>query len=214
MSEQFKKIKKIQPATLIAMLALFIVIGGTATAASGLINGKKIKKGTVTVKAFKNQTITKTKISTAAIAGLQGAKGERGERGEAGARGNRGPTGDQGPTGAPGTVPIVATDTSNNQSANVNHDLIVLDDLPGSRYLLQAKVNVQSSSAGSQVVCTLTAFNGGGTDEARYTAQTNTGRGELWMVMSTTEIGGAKVTCNPGASTANFTTDLIATPAL
>ena len=214
MSNQMKKIKRIRPATLIALLALFIAIGGTATAASGLINGKKIKKGTLTSKAFKSQTITTTKISPATIGALSGAKGPKGERGEAGARGDRGPTGDQGATGAPGTVPIVGTDTSNNQSANVNHDLIVLDDLPGSRYLLQAKVNVVSSTAGSQVVCTLTAFNGGGTDEARFTAQTNTARGELWMVMSTIEIGGAKVACNPGNSTANFTTDLIASPAL
>ena len=36
-------IKQLRPATIIAILALFVAVGGTATAASGLINGKNIK---------------------------------------------------------------------------------------------------------------------------------------------------------------------------
>ena len=48
MNESRVGLRRFSPATWIAVLALFIVIGGTATAASGLINGKKIKPGTVT----------------------------------------------------------------------------------------------------------------------------------------------------------------------
>ena len=74
---------RFRPATLIAVLALLIAAGGSATAASGLINGKKVKAGTLPGKAFKNQTITRAKLSTSAIAAFAGDTGQKGPgRGE------------------------------------------------------------------------------------------------------------------------------------
>ena len=176
---------RLRPATLIAMLALFIAIGGTATAASKLINGKTIKKGTVAGKAFKNKTITEAKISTASLAALAG------------------------------TTTLFESGTKVAQAPNVTVDQVVMDDLPGSRYIGLAKVTALSQTAGSQVICTLEAQNGGGSDEARWTNPANSTRGTLWMVLPTeTETGQLKVECNAGTSSATFNTELTLIPAL
>jgi hypothetical protein len=70
----------------IALLALFLALGGSSYAAANLINGSKIKP----------HSIPKNRLTNAAIAGL------RGSRGSAGPQGPPGPLGQQGPQGAPG----------------------------------------------------------------------------------------------------------------
>lgn len=74
----------------IALLALFLALGGTSFAAASLINGSQIKP----------HTIAKNRLTNAAIAQL---KGSRGARGAQGAQGARGATGAQGIQGAQGT---------------------------------------------------------------------------------------------------------------
>jgi hypothetical protein len=117
------KIKKVQPATLIAMLALFVAVGGTATAASGLISGKqiknrsiagkKLKKGAVTGKQIKKRTITKNKLNKKLVkafskkggpAGPAGPTGPTGAAGTPGTAGAVGPTGPKGATGPKGST--------------------------------------------------------------------------------------------------------------
>lgn len=56
--------------TAIAMLALFLAVGGTATAAK-VINGKKIQKGTVTSRAVKDRTLTTRDLSKSAVGSLR-----------------------------------------------------------------------------------------------------------------------------------------------
>ena len=90
MKNAINTIKKFRPATIIAMLALFVAIGGTATAASGLINGKNIKRGTVSTKQLKNKSITKAKLKPATIKALKGKQGAKGETGATGATGATG----------------------------------------------------------------------------------------------------------------------------
>lgn len=199
---------KIRPATLIAMLALFVAIGGTATAASGLINGKKIKKGTIASKAFKKQTVTKAKIAPAAIAALAGAQGPKGETG------SRGPTGGKGAAGVPGTTTVSGSATKVAQAPNVEVNQLVLNNLPASRYVATAKVNVQSQTAGSQVKCSLEAGNGGGTDVGEWTNTANGNRATLWMVLTTAaQTNQIKVVCNAGSSSATLRTELVAVQA-
>ena len=214
MDQQKRRIVKIRPATLIAMLALFIAVGGTATAASGLINGKQIKKGTVTNKAFKDQTITKAKISLSSLSGLAGAQGPRGEKGAKGDPGSNGPNGDQGPAGRPGTTTIVGKATKVAQVPNQDVNQVVLNGLPGSRYVLTASVNVISQTGGSQVDCEIEAGNGA-SDTAQWTNPASSSRGTLFMVLPTgTEVTSAKVVCNSGTSSATLRTTLTAIPAL
>jgi hypothetical protein len=73
----------------IALLALFLALGGTSFAAASLISGASIKP----------HTIAKNRLTNKAIKQL---KGNRGPRGVAGAPGATGPQGAQGAQGAQG----------------------------------------------------------------------------------------------------------------
>jgi hypothetical protein len=71
---------------IIALLALFLALGGTSFAAASLINGKNIKA----------HSIAKSKLTNKAIKQL---KGNRGPAGPPGAQGSQGVQGVQGPPG-------------------------------------------------------------------------------------------------------------------
>jgi hypothetical protein len=85
----------------IALLALFLVLGGTSFAAATLINGSQIKK----------HSIAKNRLTNKAIKQL---KGNRGPQGAQGAQGAQGPTGAQGPAGSPDTPAQVLSKLSQN----------------------------------------------------------------------------------------------------
>src|SRR5256885_8602421 len=70
----------------LALLALFLALGGTSYAAAALISGSKIKP----------HTIAKNRLTNKAIKQLKG------NRGPAGPQGQRGPTGAQGVQGIQG----------------------------------------------------------------------------------------------------------------
>jgi Collagen triple helix repeat (20 copies) len=85
----------------VALLALFLALGGTSYAAASLINGSQIKP----------HSIPKNRLTQGAIASLHGAKGTKGTpgaRGPTGAQGipgqngHKGTTGTKGPTGPAG----------------------------------------------------------------------------------------------------------------
>jgi Collagen triple helix repeat (20 copies) len=77
----------------IAMLALFVALGGTTYAATAL------PKSSVGTAQLKNGAVTKTKINKKTIAAL---KGNRGRTGPQGAQGPKGTTGAQGVQGVQG----------------------------------------------------------------------------------------------------------------
>ena len=137
-------VKRIRPSTVIAALALFIVIGGTATAASGLINGKKIKPGTVSAKQIKNKTITTAKLAPSTVKSL---KGKAGPQGATGSAGTMGPTGATGPAGEPGSdgviTPLVSAVQEFNLPADTQTEVAAIDVAAGT-YLLQAKARIIS----------------------------------------------------------------------
>jgi hypothetical protein len=126
----------------IAFLALFIALGGTATAAT-LINGKNIKKGTVTSKQVKDRSLlakdfkagqlpkgakgdTGATGSTGAAgaagaSGAAAAKGDKGDTGAAGVKGDTGAAGVKGDTGADGAAGVKG-DTGADGAAGVKGD--------------------------------------------------------------------------------------------
>jgi hypothetical protein len=93
--------------TVVAYLALFAALGGSAYAAV-TVTGKNIQDGTITARDVKNRTLGTNKLSKKAIAslnrtfGLAGPQGPQGGKGEEGARGPAGPKGDPGPAGPAG----------------------------------------------------------------------------------------------------------------
>ena len=202
--------KRPKLATILAAIALFIVVGGTATAASGLINGKKIKAGTITAKQIKNKTITQGKLAPSTVAALRGAQGPKGEKGEKGEKGNTGAP------GIPGTSDLITYQEDqfeNNVPANTDRNILEFSNMPSSKYLIMAKVVMFSQTAGIDVRCILETNNNGGGDEARWTSTGNSHRTTVPLLLSTT----AKVTyitvdCNGGAALSAFNANAIVIP--
>jgi hypothetical protein len=145
--------RDLKASTVIAAIALFIVVGGTATAASGLINGKKIKPGTVTAKQIKNKTITAAKLNPATVKSLKGARGPVGATGPAGNDGQPGGNGATGATGATGsTGPAGIVDPYFDEDVDFDlpdgEQVIPLSlVVPSGTYLINAKLNAISHKA-------------------------------------------------------------------
>lgn len=92
---------RVSPAMVVAILALFVAMGGTAVAAKSLITGAQIKNGSITGADIKNKSLTSRDI-----------RGQlRGPRGAAGAQGLPGTAGAAGPQGPPGPTPDCAAGT-------------------------------------------------------------------------------------------------------
>ncbi len=110
-------IRRPRASIVIASLALFVALGGSATAAT-LITGAKVKNGTITGKDIKGSSLTGAKVkngtlgtsdlSTAAKGALKGAKGDTGPAGQTGpGRQPRAPR-DRGASCRPGSRPWAA----------------------------------------------------------------------------------------------------------
>jgi len=98
---------RLTPATVIATIALFVALAGTATAGTVFITGKQIKNGSIGLvdlsasakKALKGQ---RGPAGPAGPAGIQGDQGNPGVAGPVGPVGPAGPTGTQGVAGPAG----------------------------------------------------------------------------------------------------------------
>jgi hypothetical protein len=102
---------KPSPAMVVALLALVIAIGGTATAATYVItSSQQIKDGAVTGADVKNSSLTGADVKNRSLSkndfagslpagatGPQGPKGDTGAKGEQGIQGVKGDQGDPGP---------------------------------------------------------------------------------------------------------------------
>ncbi len=75
----FRRIRKhANPASLIAMVALFVALGGVSYAAA-TINGKDIKNGTIAGKKLKNKAVTGGKVKNDSLTGTQVNEGTLGK---------------------------------------------------------------------------------------------------------------------------------------
>ena len=96
------------PATAIAVLALFVALGGTSLAAASYINGKHIKP----------HSIPQNRLTAAALKALHGARGATGAQGPQGLQGPQGVQGVQGVQGTPGAPGLSGyTVVTNTQTA-------------------------------------------------------------------------------------------------
>jgi len=197
--KKFHDMKRPRLATIIAALALFIAIGGSATAASGLINGKKIKKGTVTAKQLKNKTITKKKLKPALIKSLKGQAGPQGLKGDKGAPGENGVV-----------TPIYKQFDSVNLPANTELAIGSLD-LPAGKYMVTGTATVFSTGT-SIFGCNL-ASGGVFSETSTWNSPVNGSRSTLPIQMITSD-GVSQVTigCHPGNSPGSAGGTIIATP--
>lgn len=151
-------IRRPRASTAIASLALFVALGGSATAAT-LITGAKIKNGTITGKDVKNSTLTGSKVKNGSLSssdiskkGLASLKGAKGDKGDAGAPGAAGQQGSQGPRGV--VTPLSGTDSSENIDGNGVPNPIVGKIVPAGSYVVTAKTTLFATDV-DQVDCTL-----------------------------------------------------------
>jgi hypothetical protein len=195
-----KNMKRPQLGTILASLALIVALGGTATAASGLINGKNIKNNTVTGKKLKNKTITKNKLAPKTIKALKGQKGAQG------------PQGNQGDPGADGVVSPLYTDSG---SVNVPADTelgITTLNVPAGRYIVTANVSITTNATNS-VSCGVSANNSGGENSSTYD---NDGGGRttipVQFVTENANVTAITLGCAAGNQIAGVSGDILAIP--
>jgi hypothetical protein len=101
------RLRRPSPAMLVALLGLFVALGGSSYAAlqlpRGSVGTKQLKNNAVTSKKVKNNSLLVRDFRASQRALLRGPQGERGERGE------RGLQGVQGVQGPPGTSVFAST---------------------------------------------------------------------------------------------------------
>ena len=134
--------RRIRPtyASVVATLALFFALSGTAIAGAHLlITGANVKDHSLTGADFANHSIGFAKLSASTKAKLRGARGPAGPAGQAGATGATGATGAPGATGPAGPagsmIRLAGRGTLSRPDASrrlvVPHDLV--DPVPGLR---------------------------------------------------------------------------------
>jgi hypothetical protein len=96
------------PSIVLAGAALFVVLGGSAVAANGLIHAGDIAPGAVTGKAIKNGAVEPADLGTSTRTMIEG-----GQQGAGGAKGDTGATGASGADGAKGTIGTNGTNGAN-----------------------------------------------------------------------------------------------------
>jgi hypothetical protein len=153
-----------RPATVLAAIAVFAVLAGTATAANGLIAGKQIKPGTITGKQIKNKSLALKKLNNAAVKALSGKPGPQGPVGPAGIKGDAGP---QGPAGI--VAPLFGSDDSENIADGQDKLLITVPVAAAGTYVISAKANLFAVQATVSVECRIEAA-GGAPDFVQWTA--------------------------------------------
>jgi hypothetical protein len=102
-----RRLRAPSPALVIALIALFIALGGTSYAAI-----TALPKNSVGSKQLKNGAVTKTKINKKTLTQLKGNRGPTGPKGATGAQGVQGPQGPAGPFPS-GNLPSGVTIRSN-----------------------------------------------------------------------------------------------------
>jgi hypothetical protein len=99
---------KLTYANVISTLCLFLILGGSAYAATQLpknsVGARQIKNGAISGAKIKKGSIEAIKLTALAQSTLQGAKGPKGAKGATGAKGAKGDTGARGPTGLTGAT--------------------------------------------------------------------------------------------------------------
>src|SRR3954452_13938553 len=131
------------PATAIALIALFVALGGTGYAALKLpknsVGTKQLKANAVTGAKVKNGTLSSDDFGGTVPTGAQGPKGDTGPAGTNGAKGDKGTdgtngtngtNGTQGPTGPAGAALVATARCSTGQGCPVSSGHAAATDVP------------------------------------------------------------------------------------
>jgi hypothetical protein len=149
--------------TVVAYLALFVALGGTAFAAMK-ITSRDIKNGTIRSVDVKDRALLARDFKPGQLpAGAQGPKGDTGPPGQNGTNGTNGQDGAPGQPGAPGTADGYA-EISSVLFTNLNPDRmvdgndVVLVNPPRSKGVLSVRQHVTGSGPTVTTYCFDLAF--------------------------------------------------------
>ena len=107
---------RLSPAMVVALLALFVALTGTAIATtSALITGREIANGSITGLDVKNRSLTPVDFR-GGVRGPAGPRGVQGAQGPAGPQGAQGAQGAKGDSGATNLTIRHEVETSSNPS--------------------------------------------------------------------------------------------------
>jgi len=136
----------------IALLALFLALGGTTYAASTALIGNN----TVASPQVVNGSLKAKDLSKAARTALKGNRGLRGLQGAQGAQGAKGATGAQGVQGAIGPSDVYSVGDGSTAGSTTP----LTKAVPAGDYVVTAKVVNYSASADTTTRCDLTGGTG------------------------------------------------------
>lgn len=182
----------------VAMLALFVALTGTAVATTSvLITGKQIKNGSITGLDIKNKSVTATDIKGR----LCGATGPRGPQGAAGPQGPQGPQGAQGIQGTAGQAVAFARVMSDGT--------LMPTDPPGNPAFAGQHKNVAQENITHEADTGIYCFNVAFTPKSAMVASDNLNASleteNNWIVSVAFDRGNGLASC-PGADARVVTT--------
>jgi hypothetical protein len=123
------------PPMVVAMIALFVALSGTAVATtSALITGAQIKNSSITGLDVKNKSLTGQDFK-GSVRGAAGAAGPAGSAGPAGPTGPAGPAGSQGAKGEAGPIGPQGPEGPPNPNALSAQNADRLDELDSTAFL-------------------------------------------------------------------------------
>jgi hypothetical protein len=177
---QGRRFRRPKFTTVIALLALFAALGGSAYAGGKLINGKNIKTGTVKSKQLKDGTIKTKDINAKAVASLQGQQGPKGN------------------PGANGVIDPISA--SNENSVNITDGqtlgVVTANVDAGTAYVVNAKTQLFGGPGVTQVDCTLN--RGGVQDTIAWNPPANNKRAPV-SLEALIPAGGASISLGCGS---------------
>jgi hypothetical protein len=111
--------------TILACVAVALIVGASSATAATLITGKQIKNGTITAQDIKPGSLTQSRLASglrerlqrvgaqggSALPGPAGAKGDSGANGANGQKGDKGDKGDPGPKRSSGNWGVINRNT-------------------------------------------------------------------------------------------------------
>lgn len=170
-------------ANVVSTLCLFIVLGGSAAAATKLITGKQIKNNSISTADIKDHSLLRRDFKTGQLL-----------RGPIGPQGLQGTQGQQGPQGPPGF-----SDAYNQGLVQGGSGLA----LPAGSYWVEAKMDLNNTTGASMdVTCTMTITSPGDSRPGRdiETATVPAGAKVVLPLIQIHQIpaaGSANVDCTP-----------------
>jgi hypothetical protein len=180
----------------IALLALFLALGGTTYAASNAL----LPKNSVGTAQLKNGAVTKKKINKKTIKALKGNRGAKGAPGAQGVQGNQGPIG-------PSTG--YSVDSGNDILSWTGGTQTVQSlSLPAGSYVLLGKLIANNNSASNANVNCQLSLNGVVDNGFDVVTTGTSGDDRHYMVMAGTKTIAAPATatmaCTTSATSGNY----------